>query len=1331
MKLLTTVRALPTMGVLAAMLSLVALPAGAQTQQFNDVPPEYWAFDFINTLADAGVTSGCGNDNYCPDDSVTRAQMAVFIERGLRGSAYVPPPATGNTFFDVQPGAFAADFIEQLALDGITGGCGNDNYCPDDAVTRAQMAVFLLRSIYGPAYAPPPPVGAFDDVATDYWAAAWIEQLAAEGITAGCGGGNYCPTSAVTRAQMAVFLVRTFALDVPPARLSSLTLTGSTLEQPFDPDRLSYTALSGFLDSVVTIDAAPENPGATIEVNGEALTAGGVPVALDEGSNDIDVVVTSGTTVTAYTVRVTRQTGQAFAADAYVKASNTGNQDRFGHSIAISRDTLVVAAPLERSAATGVNGDQGDNSANGAGAVYVFTRAGDTWSQQAYLKASNTDAVDQFGWSVALDGDTLVVGAANEASAATGVDGDQADNSASGAGAAYVFTRDGGVWSQQAYLKASNTEAGGAFGFSVAVSADTIAVAALLDDGLGNDFPDSGAVYVFTRTAGIWSEQAYLTASDAAEDDQFGYDIALDGDTLAVGAPLEDGILNDFPDAGAVYVFTRTAGSWSEQDIITASNFDAGDRFGSSVALAGDLLAAGAEGEDGGAAGVGGDAADNSAPDAGAVYLFERDVGGNWLEQVYVKALNPDIADSFGNSVALADDILAVGAWLEASAATGLDGDDGDNSANDAGAAYLYTRDGEGDWAFRRYIKASNTDTSDWFGWAVALGGDTLAIGAAQEDSAAVGVGGDDADNSAAGAGAVYLFGGLPERNARLASIELDEAELDQIFQPTQTTYTADVGFLVSSLRLTLPSQDPDAVVRLNGELVDAAGVELALAEGVNQYVIQVTAEDGVTTIVYTLTITRAGAAQFAQAAYVKASNTEAPDRLGLSVALSGDTLAVGAYTEDSSATGVGGNQADNSAEDAGAVYVFTRDGAGVWSQQAYLKASNTGAGDRFGVFVALDGDWLAVGATGEDSAATGIDGNGGNNSAPDSGAVYVFSRTGAVWSQQAYVKASNTDAGDGFGVSVALDAATLAVGAWREDSGSTGVNGIEASNALQDSGAVYVFARDGAGTWTQQAFVKASNTNAMDEFGWSVALSGDTLVAGAPFEDSAATGIDGDQGDNSAEAAGAAYVFRRFGESVWLQERYFKASNTGTNDRYGISVAAAEDTIAVGAFFESSAATGVYGDQGDNSARFSGAVYVYRRDGFGFWNQEAYVKASNTGEDDWFGVSVALDGSNLAVGARREESAAIGINGNGADDSAGDSGAAYLFVRDDAGIWAQRAYVKASNTGAGDEFGASVTLSGDTFAAGAYLEDSNATGVGGDAGNDIAIDSGAVYVFE
>ena len=180
---------------------------------FADVFADYWAAPFIERLYNAGVTSGCSANplKYCPTTTVTRDQMAVFLLKGKHGSSYVPPAGTG-VFQDVPTNYWAVAWIEQLAAEGITAGCGGGNYCPTTPVTRDQMAVFLLKAKHGSGYVPPVATGDFLDVPANYWAAAWIEQLAVEGITAGCGGGNYCPTTPVTRDQMAVFLVKNFNL---------------------------------------------------------------------------------------------------------------------------------------------------------------------------------------------------------------------------------------------------------------------------------------------------------------------------------------------------------------------------------------------------------------------------------------------------------------------------------------------------------------------------------------------------------------------------------------------------------------------------------------------------------------------------------------------------------------------------------------------------------------------------------------------------------------------------------------------------------------------------------------------------------------------------------------------------------------------------------------------------------------------------------------------------------------------------------------------------------------------------------------------------------------
>ena len=182
---------------------------------FLDVPQAHPFHAFVETLFRSGVTAGCGAGTFCPDASITRAQTAVFLLKARYGTCFAPPAATGTVFSDVPSDAFAADWIEELAAEGVTGGCGGGNYCPDASVTRAQMAVFLLKTDLGTGYAPPPAVGIFADVPIGAFAADWIEDLYARGITGGCSATPllYCPDDSSTRGQMAVFLTKTFGLQ--------------------------------------------------------------------------------------------------------------------------------------------------------------------------------------------------------------------------------------------------------------------------------------------------------------------------------------------------------------------------------------------------------------------------------------------------------------------------------------------------------------------------------------------------------------------------------------------------------------------------------------------------------------------------------------------------------------------------------------------------------------------------------------------------------------------------------------------------------------------------------------------------------------------------------------------------------------------------------------------------------------------------------------------------------------------------------------------------------------------------------------------------------------
>ena len=472
------------------------------------------------------------------------------------------------------------------------------------------------------------------------------------------------------------------------------------------------------------------------------------------------------------------------------------------------------------------------------------------------------------------------------------------------------------------------------------------------------------------------------------------------------------------------------------------------------------------------------------------------------------------------------------------------------------------------------YIKASNSEASDQFGYAVSISedGTRLAVSSYLEDSNSTGVNGNQSNNSASFSGAVYVFRRDGLVWSQEAYIKASNTEANDFF---------GVWLCISDdgTRLAVSASGEDSNANgVNGNQSDNSAVSAGAV-----YVFRRT---GTTWI---------------QEAYLKASNSDSPDNFGnanVSMSADGSRIAVGAYRESSNATGINGNQSDNSAAGAGAAYIFSRSGT-TWTQEAYIKASNTEADDYFGHSLDLSGDGtrLAVGATQERSNATGINGNQSDNSISRAGAVYVYVRNGTTWTQEAYIKASNTWYSNLFGSSMSFtyDGSRLAVAAVLENSPSSGINGSQAQGgSLDDYGAVYMFVRNGT-TWAQEAYIKSSNPDLDDEFGATVSLSkyGSKLAVGSRRESSNATGINGDQTNNSANVSGAAYVFTRCG-TTWVQESYVKASNTDTADYSGIvSLSSNGKYLSFGAIGESSNATGINGNQSDNSASQSGAVYI------------------------------------------------------------------------------------------------------------------------------------------
>ena len=357
-------------------------------------------------------------------------------------------------------------------------------------------------------------------------------------------------------------------------------------------------------------------------------------------------------------------------------ADDGDTNEFFGSSVAIAGDIAVVGAQGD-----GENGDE-------SGAAYVFTRSDAGWSQEAKLTANDAEAGDQFGGSIALFGQTILVGARR--------DDDNGDES----GAAYLFTRNESDWIQQAKLTAADGEAGAEFGRSVALSDDTAIIGAARDDEKGED---SGSVYVFTRSGTDWSQLAKLTAADGAKGDVFGISVALDGDTALIGADLDD---DKGEDSGSVYVYTRSKGTWSQQAKLTAADAGDVDIFGVRVAISGDTALIAARRDDDDVNGV----------DSGSAYVFIRS-GTSWTQQAKLTANDAEAGDLFGYNVALHSDTGIVTA--------AMDDDKGLNS----GAAYVFTRSGS-DWSQQTKLTAADGAADDLFGWSVSLSGNTAMIGA-------------------------------------------------------------------------------------------------------------------------------------------------------------------------------------------------------------------------------------------------------------------------------------------------------------------------------------------------------------------------------------------------------------------------------------------------------------------------------------------------------------------------------------------------------------------------------------------------------------------------
>ena len=746
-------------------------------------------------------------------------------------------------------------------------------------------------------------------------------------------------------------------------------------------------------------------------------------------------------------------------------APNGKAQDLLGSSVAVEGDTAVIGARK-----------------NLGGAAYILTRTGFQWGMSKKITASDSAASDDFGWATAVSGDTAIIGASGE------------DDRGADSGSAYIFTRNGTGWIEQAKLTASDGAAKHTFGWAAALSGDTAIIGASGEDQRG---AGAGAAYIFTRTGTTWTEQAKLTATDAAAGDSFGNAVDMAGDTAVIGAYQSE---DQLADSGSAYVFTRTGTTWAQQRKLTASDGVAQAWLGASVSLDAGAVLVGASGDDDLGAG------------SGSAYLFSRS-GTSWSQSGKLTAPDGAPGSGFGGAVSLLNGMATVGASQHGAKATKI------------GSAYLFARSGTS-WSLLHKLTSANATAGDSVGEAVALAPGLAFVGAP----------GDDDRGQDAGAAYIFRFcqkttvGGLIEGKLLIpgdnalgdqlgigVAVDGDTALVGAAGDDDQA-YNAGSTYVYS--RNGTSWQLKTKLTATGGPASGAFG-SYATLDG-NAALIGAHKDTSSRGAAYIFT--RSGTI-WSQQARLTAKDRANVDEFGATGALDDDVALIGAHNDN------------DAGFRSGSAYVFTRSGT-VWTESLKLTASDGAAYGRFGASVAMSGSTALVGASGDTNSG---------------GAGYIFMRNGSVWTETQKLTASDRTNLDYFGKWVALDGDTAAFGAEGDDDKGS------------DSGSVYIFTRSGT-SWSQLTKLKATDGAKGDHFGCSVALSGGNLLVGA-YED-----------DDTGWDSGASYYFTRSGTN-WKQSAKLTAWGSGTFNyaKIGFAVALSGSTAVFGGY----ARDGVGNDSG------------------------------------------------------------------------------------------------------------------------------------------------------
>ena len=770
----------------------------------------------------------------------------------------------------------------------------------------------------------------------------------------------------------------------------------------------------------------------------------------------------------------------------------------FGVSVAVDSEFMVV-------------GLEDDENGTKAGAAYVFQRdhgGTNNWGQVARLVAADGAAQDYFGDAVSISGDTIVVGAWGD------------DDNGSSSGSAYVFQRDQGgpgSWGQVVKVTANDGGYSDHFGYSVSISGDTICVGAATDDDNGYF---SGSAYIFERDQGgpnAWGEIVKITPVDGSYGDRFGTSVSISGETAVVGAHQDD---DNGTDSGSAYVFHRDHGGpevWGQIAKITPSDGAFNDRFGFSLAIAGDTAVIGSEWDD-----------DNGSS-SGSAFVFQRDQGGidAWGQVAKITPADGGEDNRFGHSVSIIGDTALVGSYS--------DDDNGDYS----GSAYVFQRNQGGTDAWGEVAKITPADgaTGDVFGDSVALSGDNAVVGA---------TGDDDFDSSS---GSTYIFGrdqGGPDAWGQVTKRSCPGAltARDDVFG-TSVSISADTAIIGAPHYPNNPTEIGSAYVfQRNQDGTDAWGLTTRLTNDDGEggdwfgYTVSVSGDAAIVGAwgddingaysgsVYVFRRDHGGPDSWGQVAKITPLDGAVAHYFGYSVSMSGDIAIVGAFGDG-----------DNGSY-SGSAYVFQRDHGepDSWGQVAKITPLDGAEEDYFGVSVSISSDTAVVGAH--------VDDDLGENS----GSAYVFQRDLGgpdAWGQLAKLTASDGEPGDRFGSSVAISDETLIVGAPKDD------------DNLSNSGSAYIFRRnqDGSDAWVQISKITPTGGVEDERFGASITVREDTAMIGA-------------SGNYPATIPGSAYIFRRepSAPNTWRQVARITPADGTAGIEFGRSVSLSGGIAIIGA---------------------------------------------------------------------------------------------------------------------------------------------------------------------